>query len=166
MINLRCAIADTLPVTMIPPFGSRPNVASARSISLASQIDYAQVDTRPRSCGLDHCELSNAGRDGGIAKDSDARRLWRDLLRSSSHFPLMLYSKATNPVVLPPGRAKLLTKPAPTGSITLTKRIATLRATCWRAATLVLPEARRTSLDRHSEFDPFRSSIPSPWSPL
>src|SRR5438034_6201705 len=39
-------------------------------------------------------------------------------LSSSSHFPLILYSNAMNPVVLPPGCAKLFTKPAPTGSAT------------------------------------------------
>ena len=35
-------------------------------------------------------------------------------LSSSSHFPLMLYSKSMKPVALPPGRARLSTKPAPT----------------------------------------------------
>src|SRR5262245_32940015 len=39
-------------------------------------------------------------------------------LSSSSHFPLMLYSYSMKPVALPPGRAKLSTKPAPTGSAT------------------------------------------------
>src|SRR6266566_3073921 len=37
-------------------------------------------------------------------------------LSSSSHFALKLYSNSMKPVALPPGRAKLLTKPAPTGS--------------------------------------------------
>jgi hypothetical protein len=37
-------------------------------------------------------------------------------LSSSSHFPLKLYSKIMKPVALPPGRAKLSTKPAATGS--------------------------------------------------
>ena len=32
-------------------------------------------------------------------------------LSSSSHFPLMLYSKIIKPVTLPPGRARSLTKP-------------------------------------------------------
>jgi hypothetical protein len=39
-------------------------------------------------------------------------------LSSSSHFPLMPYSKRVKPVALPPGRAKLSTNPAPTGSVT------------------------------------------------
>src|SRR5262249_26078621 len=37
-------------------------------------------------------------------------------LSSSSHFTLMPNSNSVNPVALPPGRAKLATKPAPTGS--------------------------------------------------
>ena len=37
-------------------------------------------------------------------------------LSSSSHFALKLYSNAIKPIALPPGRAKLSTKPAPTGS--------------------------------------------------
>ena len=39
-------------------------------------------------------------------------------LSSSSHFALMLYSNCIKPVALPPGRARLSTKPAPTGSAT------------------------------------------------
>jgi hypothetical protein len=35
-------------------------------------------------------------------------------LSSSSHFPLKLNSNIINPVTLPPARAKLATKPAPT----------------------------------------------------
>src|SRR5262245_48962945 len=37
-------------------------------------------------------------------------------LSRSSHFPLRPYSNIVNPVALPPGRARLATKPAPTGS--------------------------------------------------
>ena len=39
-------------------------------------------------------------------------------LSSSSHLPHMPYSKEVKPVALPPGRARLSTKPAPTGSST------------------------------------------------
>jgi hypothetical protein len=48
-------------------------------------------------------------------------------------------------VVLPPGRAKLATKPAPTGSTTLANTIGTVVAVCCNAATLWLAEARMTS---------------------
>jgi len=36
-------------------------------------------------------------------------------LSSSSHLPLNSYSNELNPVMLPPGRARLSTYPAPTG---------------------------------------------------
>ena len=42
-------------------------------------------------------------------------------LSSSSHFALRPYSKFVNPVALPPGRARLSTKPPPTGSTHLHK---------------------------------------------
>ena len=42
----------------------------------------------------------------------------------------MLYSKTVKPVALPPGRAKLSTKPAPTGSATSANTIGTVRVAC------------------------------------
>src|SRR5215472_11593164 len=42
-------------------------------------------------------------------------------LSNSSHFALVLYSKFRKPVTLPPGRASVFTKPAPTGSPTTGK---------------------------------------------
>jgi hypothetical protein len=53
---------------------------------------------------------------------------------SSSHFPLMLYSNSVNPVVLAPGRERLATYPAPTGSLTFTKTIGTVRVAFCTAA--------------------------------
>src|SRR5262249_10503085 len=51
-----------------------------------------------------------------------------------------------NPVALPPGCARLATKPAPTGSMTVTNTIGTLRVACSNAATLAVPDAAtRTS---------------------
>jgi hypothetical protein len=49
------------------------------------------------------------------------------------------------PVALPPGRARLLTKPAPTGSGTLVNTIGTLRVNCSSGPTVALPLARMTS---------------------
>ena len=72
-------------------------------------------------------------------------RLGAISLSSSSHFPLRLYSNGVNPVALPPGRANLATKPAPTGSTTFTNTIGTVVAVCCNAATLWLPAARMTS---------------------
>ena len=43
------------------------------------------------------------------------------------------------PVTLPPGRARLSTKPAPTGSATTANTIGTVRVACSNAATAALP---------------------------
>ena len=66
-------------------------------------------------------------------------------LSSSSHFPLILYSNAMKPVALPPGRAKLFTKPAPTGSATAANTIGTVRVACSNGPTVEAPEAKMTS---------------------
>src|SRR5262245_14678682 len=66
-------------------------------------------------------------------------------LRSSSHFPLAPYSRKVNPVTLPPGRARLETYPAPTGSLTFTNTIGNVRVTSCTAAVAALPPVRMTS---------------------
>src|SRR6516162_2959268 len=60
-------------------------------------------------------------------------------LRSSTHFPLKLYSKFMKPVALPPGRARLSTRPAPTGSETPRTRPA---RSGWHAASLSRPRCQ------------------------
>ena len=57
----------------------------------------------------------------------------------------MLYSNKVNPVALPPGRARLSTKPAPTGSTACANTIGTVRVAACNAATVGLDVARRTS---------------------
>jgi hypothetical protein len=57
-------------------------------------------------------------------------------LSSSRNFPLWLYSIEAKPVVLPPGRAKLSTRPAPTGSFALGNTIGTVRLTCCNSLTV------------------------------
>ena len=51
----------------------------------------------------------------------------------------MLYSKIMKPVALPPGRARLSTKPAPTGSATIGNTIGTVRVACSNGATVESP---------------------------
>src|SRR5262245_54899165 len=66
-------------------------------------------------------------------------------LSSSNHFALMPYSNVVKPVALPPGRAKLLTKPAPTGSGVCVNTIGTVRVACSSDGTAAPPPARMTS---------------------
>src|SRR5262249_5561557 len=74
-------------------------------------------------------------------------------LSSSSHFPLVPNSSHTvKPVALPPGRDKLSTKPALTGSGICTNTIGTVRLACCSAATGPVPEAWMTSGARGDQF--------------
>ena len=66
-------------------------------------------------------------------------------LSSSSHFPPKPYSYWTKPVALPPGRARLSTKPAPTGSATAVNIIGTVRVACSNGPTCEVPLAKMTS---------------------
>src|SRR5262249_49279482 len=56
-------------------------------------------------------------------------------LSSSSHLAPMLNSQFMKPVALPPGRAKLSTKPAPTGSLVAVNMIGTVRVACSNGTT-------------------------------
>src|SRR5262249_37056204 len=51
-------------------------------------------------------------------------------LSSSSDFPYLSNSPGAKPVMLPPGRARLATKPLPTGSVIWAKMIGRLRVSC------------------------------------
>src|SRR5262245_26036894 len=61
----------------------------------------------------------------------------------------MPYSDIVNPVALPAGRARLATKPAPTGSMTVMNTIGTVRVACSNGAAVAVPVApTRTSGER------------------
>src|SRR5262245_48605118 len=68
---------------------------------------------------------------------------WRTLLER--HLPAMANSKTVNPVILPSGRAKLVTKPAATGLETCVKTIGMASVYCRSATAGVLVAARITS---------------------
>ena len=55
---------------------------------------------------------------GRIPNDRHPRNAWRDLLEQLQPFPAHTVFDRANPVALPPGRARLATKPPPTGSMT------------------------------------------------
>src|SRR5436309_127185 len=57
-------------------------------------------------------------------------------------------SNAAKPVMLPAGRAKLSTKPLPTGSVTCANTTGILSVACRNAATLGVPDARMMSDSR------------------
>src|SRR5262245_40462987 len=63
-------------------------------------------------------------------------------LSSSNHFAPMPYSNTVKPVTLPPGRARLSTKPAPTGSGVCVNTIGIVRVACSSDGTTAPPPAR------------------------
>jgi hypothetical protein len=94
---------------------------------------------------LDSAKLSYPGSYSGISKDRYPRHVGRNLFEKFEPFRTLPYSNKTKPVALPPGRAKLSTKPAPTGSTACANTIGTVWVTACSAATVWLAVARITS---------------------
>ena len=120
--------------------GMRAKAAMPRSISPASRtsIGLTSIAERRRH-GLDGAELAGPERWLGSRRTAARVTPGAICLSSSSHFPLMPYSNTVKPVTLPPGRARLSTKPAPTGSATLANTIGTVRVACSNGATVEAP---------------------------
>src|SRR3954471_21501076 len=78
--------ANALAVTIRPPFGERAKAATARSISPGSHADRVDLHPVRWRRGLNDAELAGAGRYGRIAKDGDARHVWRDLFEQLEPF--------------------------------------------------------------------------------
>src|SRR5262245_16010533 len=120
--------------------------ATERSISPASRMLIGITSTL--SDGATAWMIPNkAGPPGLAGSRSTAARVISGAisLSSSSHFPLRPYSNPLNPVALPPGRARLSTMPAPTGSTAVGNTIGTVRVTCSNDVTDEAPWARMTS---------------------
>ena len=62
-------------------------------------------------------------------------------LSNSSHFALTPYSYRANPVMFPPGRARLEVNPAATGSMTIAKTMGIARVTSCSAVAAGVVEA-------------------------
>ena len=74
-------------------------------------------------------------------------------LSSSSHLPPSEPSITTKPVALPPGRARLATKPLPTGSARIAKTMGMVRVSCNSAAVVgVVCERMRSGCSATSSF--------------
>ena len=98
-------------------------------------------------------QYSAYGADAGL--NSIATRSTRGAicLSSSSHLPAIVGSETLKPVTLPPGRAKLATKPLPTGSATIAKTMGMVRVCCSSAAVVgVVCERMRSGCSATSSF--------------
>ena len=101
------------------------SVVTARSISAASCTLIGTTST-PSDGAADWITANWPMPAVMAGSRSTAARVTRGAisLSRSSHFPLKLYSNCKNPVALRPGRDRLSTRPAPTGSGVIANRSA------------------------------------------
>ena len=142
----RCRIPAPPAVRIKPPFDLRANSVTARSISSASRMPTGVTST-PNNDATAWIAPNWPLPEATVGSRRTATRvtLGAICLSSSSHLPLMPYSRFANPVALPPGRARLATKPLPTGSATAANTIGTVRVACCTGAMTEPPFARMTS---------------------
>src|SRR5262249_9497989 len=110
----RCAAAAG---TIKPPFVGRASAVMARSISPAPRTSIGRTSTP--SDGAKACIAPNwpgPAATAGVCRNATRFTPGAISLSSSNHLAPMPYSNSMKPVALPPGRARVSTKPAPTGS--------------------------------------------------
>src|SRR5271169_1276769 len=138
MIRSRCCASDDGgPTTIRPSDGFGANAAMPLSISAASRTPI-EVNSTPNDDAAVWTAANPPDPAGTAGSRNTATRVTAGaiFLSSSSHFPPRLNSQAVNPVALLAGRARLATKPEPTGSIVITNTIGTVRLACWNAPTI------------------------------
>ena len=146
MIRSRNCTPAALAVVIKPPFGVRAKVSMAASIWPASRM-LIGVTSNPCE-GATACMTANKlVAKAWLASRRIAIRVKRGAIcfSSSTHLPAMLNSQAMNPVTLPPGRAKLSTTPAPTGSTPRVNTMGMTRVACSKGDRVEFPPARMTS---------------------
>src|SRR5262245_32953703 len=124
MIRSRRSNVDGAGATTKPPFGSCANAVISRSTSVAL-VTPADVTVTPSEEDADSAARKNETLAAILGSWTTATRRTEGAicLRTSSHFPPIAGSKLWNPVILPPGRARSVTNPLPTGSDTWVKTI-------------------------------------------
>src|SRR5271166_1771339 len=137
---------DGGPTTISPPSDPRANSVMPLSISLASFTPTGVNSTLNDGAAvwIAANPPDPAGTEGSRTTATRVT-LGAISLSNSSNLALKLNSNAVKPVTLPPGRARLATKPLPTGSIVVTNTIGTLRLACCSAPTIEPAVARMTS---------------------
>src|SRR6516165_7967635 len=89
--------------------------------------------------------MSRYGVVAGLNKKATRLTCGAISLRSSSHLLVIVGSVRVKPVTLPPGRARLATKPLPTGSATTAKTMGIVAVCCSTAAVVGVLFARLRS---------------------
>src|SRR3981081_257376 len=126
-----------------PRHHDQPAIRAARELTDAALISPASrtatgLSSIPNDCAAAwttaHCPMP-AEVEGSLRI---AARVTRGAisLSSSGHLPAKLYSNWVKPVTLPPGLARLATRPVPTGSMDCANTIGTVRVACSNGATV------------------------------
>jgi hypothetical protein len=136
---------NVLAVTIRPPLAPRANDAMACSISSASRRSMALNSTPVDAVAWIAANWPIPAAIAGSRKTAARVTSGAISFRSSSHFAARAYSNMTKPVALPPGRERLATTPEPTGSMTPTNTIGTVRLACSSGVTAGVVEAKTTS---------------------
>src|SRR5205085_2659005 len=98
---------------------------------------WLTVDSTPSFEAAISIEGTNCraiGVDAGLNTTAQCVTCGANCLSSSTHLPAILGSKFVKPVMLPPGRARLLTYPRSTGSLTPANTIGVVRVARCNAA--------------------------------
>ena len=119
-----------LPATIRPPFGPRECRDGALDFAGIAHVDW--VTSTPSEGATDWIAANwpVPADDGGIPNDCHSLHARRDLLEQLQPFCAQCRIRTAKPVALPPGRDRLSTRPAPTGSTAYTNTIGTVRVAC------------------------------------
>src|SRR5215216_6141205 len=121
-----------------PRYGPAKAPNGALGLAHCAAVDGIDLDTHRRRRSLDRRPLGDARARRRVEDDANPGDARRHLLEQFQ--PLCADRRfEQQPVALPPGRARLLTNPAPTGSGTIANTIATARVACSNGATAALP---------------------------
>src|SRR5215831_15180453 len=115
----------------------------ALNLNGIANADRSQFHAQRRRDRLDCRQIADAYSE--ITEHGHPCHARCDLFESSSNLAPTPNSVAAKLVMLPAGRAKLSTKPWPTGSATCANTTGILSVACCNAATLGVPDARMTS---------------------
>src|SRR5262249_44503759 len=129
VISTRWASVKLSGIATRPPFGSPACAAMTVSNSDRSRtgaaIAWIAKDAAAALNGFR--KMSRYGVVAGLNKKAARLTLGAISLSSSSHLLAIVGSVKMKPVTLPPGRAKLATKPLPIGSATIAKTMGIVR---------------------------------------
>src|ERR1700730_12673359 len=104
---------------------SRKGGDGALDLVGVAHVDWADLHPEQWCHRLDDGKQARSRTQGGIPQDSGSRHAWRDLFEQLQPFSANAVFEFHETGGVPPGRARLSTKPAPTGSPAIGNTIGT-----------------------------------------